>query len=159
MEMTLVRKRWLPVGLLALGIFVVNGIARLVTWKGEFVTESEQMTIGFVAVTAVAVLLIGVSAWWAIRQPFARLLGDVAAAVGVGALLSLLIGPFLGGARPFAEGLGNFVGQVLLFLGVAAVGVFLGFAAVVALGQDWRSRSLRQYEQSYRAKPGRIVRG
>ena len=28
---------------------------------------------------------------------------------------------------------------------------------VVALGKDWRSRSLRRYEERYQAKPRRVV--
>jgi hypothetical protein len=158
-EVTTVKQRWLPVGLLALAIFVVNGVARIVTDKGEFVEETEQLTIGFIAVSVVAVLLIGAAAWWAVRYPFLRLLGDIGAAVGAGALLSVLVGPFLVGSKPFAEGLGNFVGQLLLFLSVAAVGVFLGFAGVVAVGKDWKSRGLRRYEQRYRSRPHRPVRG
>lgn len=153
------KKRWLPVLLLGLGIFAVNGITRFVTWKAEIVGESEQIMIGVIASSVVAVGLIVASAWWAVRYPFGRMLGDIAAAVGIGAVLSVTIGPFLGGSRPFAEGLGNFVGVLLLFLGIAAVGIFLGYAGVVAVGKDWRSRSLLNYEQRYRAKPRRPVRG
>jgi hypothetical protein len=139
-------KRWVRAGLLALAIFLVNGISRFVTWKFDIVDEDEQLRLGLVAVGFVALLLIGASVWWAIRYPFGRLFADIGAAVGVGALLSLLIGPFLGGTKPFADGLDFFVGQLLLFLGLAAVGVFIGFVAVVALGKDWTSRGLKRYE-------------
>jgi len=154
-----VKKRWLPVGLLALGIFAVNAIARLVTRLGEIVEPTELDTIGIIASASVGVILIGAAAWWAVRYPFSRVFFDIGGAVLVGALLSLLVGPFIGGSTPFAEGPGLFVGQFLLFLGIAAVGFFLGFLGMVALGKDWKSRGLRRYEQNYQKRPRRTVRG
>lgn len=138
-------KRWVRVGLLGLAIFVLNGICRFVTWKFEIVDEAEQLRLGLIAVGVVALLLVAASIWWAIRYPFGRLFADIGAAVGIGALLSVLIGPFLGGSKPFAGGLDFFVGQLLLFLAVAALGVFVGFVLVVALGKDWKSRGLKNY--------------
>jgi hypothetical protein len=154
-----VNRRWMRVGLLALGIFAINAISRFITWKFKIAEESQQLTIGFIAVAMVAVALAIAAGWWAIRYPFSRLFADLGATVGIGALLSLLIGPFAGGSKPFAEGLGSFVGQVLMFLGVAAVGVTLGFLSVVTVGKDWRSRGLRRYELNYAKRPRRSVRG
>jgi hypothetical protein len=140
-------KRWTRVGLLGLAIFVINGISRFVTWKLDIADESEQLRLGLIAVGFAALLLVVASIWWAIRYPFGRLFADVAAAVGIGALLSLLIGPFLGGSKPFADGLDFFVGQMLLFLAIAALGVFIGFVLAVALGKDWKSRGLKSYSE------------
>ncbi len=154
----MVSKRWLRVGALALGIFAVNAIARLVTRLGDLVDPESIDTVGFVAAGAVGLILVGASAWWAVKFPFSRAFFDIGAAVLVGALLSLLIGPFIGGSAPFAEGLGLFVGQWLMFLGLAAVGFFLGFLGMVALGKDWKSRGLRRYEENYRKRPHRVVR-
>jgi hypothetical protein len=144
-----VNKRWLRIGLLALGIFVINALSRLITWKFGIVDENKQLTLGLVAVIVVAVGLAVAGAWYAIRYPFGRLFADLGAAVGGGALLSLLIGPFAGGAKPFDGGLGSFVGQLLMFLGVAAVGVGLGFLTMVTFGKDWKSRGLLRYEQNH----------
>jgi hypothetical protein len=154
-----VSRRWVQIGVLGLGIFVINVIARFVTWKFHIVDESKQLNIAFVAVLVVAVLLAVASAWWAARYPFGRLVADIGGAVGIGALLSLLIGPFAGGSKPFEEGLGAFVGQLLMFLGVAAVGVAMGFLGMVTFGKDWRSRRLRRYELDYQKRPHRVVRG
>lgn len=153
------KQRWLPVGLVALGVFLVNAIARLVVWKGGFATEEQQVRIGFYAVVVVGIIMIGAAAWWALRFPIGRIVADLGAATLVGALASGLVGPFFGGSRPFREGLGFFVGQFLLYGALATVGVALGFMIVVALGKDWKSRGLKRYEQRYRAKPPRIVRG
>lgn len=154
----MVSKRRLRVGLLALGLFAVNAIARLVTRLGGFAEPPELFAIGLIGSGAVGAILIGAGAWWAVRFPFSRMFFDIGAAVLVAALLSLLIGPFIGGSTPFAGGLGLFVGQFLMFLGIAAVGSFLGFLAVVALGKDWKSRGLLRYEQQYKKRPHRTVR-
>jgi hypothetical protein len=153
------RQRWTRVGLLALAIVVINVVSRFVTWKFDLVSEDQQSALGFVAIIIVAVVLVGATAWWSIRFPFTRAFADLGVATIVGALLSLILGPFAGGAKPFAEGLGLFVGEFLMFLGIAAVGAVLGFLAVVALGKDWKSRGLRRYEERYSKRPHRSVRG
>jgi hypothetical protein len=153
------RSRWVPIVVLAVILFAVNVAARLVTKFGEFAEESEQLRIGAIATSGVGLILVGAAAWWAIRYPFGRVLGDLGAAAGIAAALSVTVAPMIAGAKPFAEGLGNFVGQILLFLGLAGLGVFIGFVAVVALGKDWKSRGLRLYEQNYRARPHRTARG
>jgi len=160
MDAILAKKdRWLPIALLTLALFAVNAASRLITWKGGFVKEDQQMRIGLIAMISVGVILIGASAWWAYRHPLGRMLADLALAVGIACVLSLVVGPFLGGSKPFAEGLEFVVLQVLLFLGLGGVGVLLGFLAVVAFGKDHKSRSLKRYEQNYRARPRRTVRG
>jgi hypothetical protein len=153
------RSRWLPIGIVALALFAVNLAARLITYRGHFAKESQQMTIAIVAVSAVGILLVVAAGWWAVRFPLGRLVADLGAAVGLAAILSITVGPYVGGSTPFANGLGYFVGQFMLFLGLAAVGTLLGFLGVVAMGKDWKSRGLRRYEQNYRAKPHRTVRG
>jgi hypothetical protein len=153
-----VKQRWLPVGLVALAIFVVNAVARFVSWKAHVEDESRQMTIGFIGVVVVALVLVGVAARWAVRHPFPRLLGDLGLATVVGALLSIIVGPYAGGSKPFVEGLGFFVGQFLLFLAVGVVGIILGFLGVVAFGKDWKSQRLLRAEQHYGGRQ-KTVRG
>jgi hypothetical protein len=154
-----VKKHWLPVGVVALALFGVNIVARLVTKVGKFADETNQEKIGLIAAVAVGVILVGAGAWWAVRYPFTRLVGEIGTAVVIGALLSILVGPFVAGSAPFAEGPGLFVGQFLLLVGLAAVGVFLGFMAMVALGKDWKSKGLARYEKSYTRRPRKTVRG
>ena len=153
------RRRWVAVGLLTLGVFVINVIARVVTKQFDIVDAANQIKVALVGMISMGVLLIAAGAWWAARYPFSRLFFDIGAAVLAGALLSLIIGPYAGGSKPFVEGLGAFVGQLLLFLGIAAVGVFLGFAGMVTFGKDWRSQRLHNYERSYSRRPHRTVRG
>src|SRR5262245_18512419 len=153
------RSRWVSIVGLALVLFAVNVAARLVTKYGHFAEDSEQLRTGVIGTSAVGLILVAAAAWWAIRYPFGRVLADLSAAAGIAAALSVTVAPLIAGAKPLVEGLGNFMAQILLFLALAGLGVFLGFVIVVTLGKDWKSRGLRRYEQNYRARPHRTVRG
>jgi hypothetical protein len=154
-----VKQRWLPVGLLALAIFVVNAAARFISWKAGIENPNAQSRLGLIGVIAVGLLVMGASIRWSIRYPFPRLFGDMCVAVVVGTLLSVIIGPFAGGQKPFGEGVEFFVYEVLLFFGIGAVATLLGFVVVTALGKDWKSRGLKRFEQRYNRRPHRAVRG
>jgi hypothetical protein len=154
-----VKQRWLPVGLLTLAIFVVNVAARFISWKAHIEDASAQTRLGVIGVSVVGVVIIAAGAWWAIRYPFPRVFGDVSLAVLVGALLSVIVGPWAGGSKPFEEGLAFFVSQLLLFLAIGVVAMLLGFIGVVALGKDWKSRGLLRYERAYERRTGRATRG
>jgi hypothetical protein len=153
------KDRWLPIGVLTVALFGINAAARLVSRLGHIVDQDQQLRLGIIAVSASGVVMIGAAAWWAVRHPVGRVVADLGAAAIVGSLVTALIGPLIGGSGPFANGLGFFLGQVLLFLALGAVGGVLGYLAVVALGKDWRSRGLKRYEQHYRSRPHRVVKG
>jgi uncharacterized membrane protein len=152
------KKRWLPVGLLALAMFVVNCLARFISWKAGIQDEKAQNKLGIIGVLAVAIVIIVMSVRWSIRYPFPRVFGDVILAVTVGTLLSVFIGPLAGGMRPFSESLAFTVYEIMLFIVIGLVAMFIGFMAVTAFGKDWKSRGLKRYEQRYR-HPRRAVRG
>lgn len=152
-------RRWLRVGLLGGVLLAVNLIARLVTVIADVTEPSTLDLIAYVGIGVVFLILIGAGAWWAVRFPFSRLFFDIGAAVVAVALLALFIGPLIGGESPFSAGLASMVAQFLLFLGLGFLGGLLGFAAVVTVGKDWKSRGLRQYEESYHRRPNRATRG
>lgn len=152
-------KRWLRVGLLALGLFAVNVIARVVTEIGDVTEESTLDLIAYGGLGVVAVAQIVAGAWWAVRYPFVRLCFDLGAVALAFALLSIFIGPLFVGVSPFANGPEFIVGQFLLLFGVALGAALLGFATMVAFAKDWKSQRLRQYEKSYHRRPNRAVRG
>ena len=117
----------------------------------------DMVAYGGMAAVFLAVAVAG--AWWAVRYPFSRLLFDVGAAVVVFAFLAVLVGPLLVGDSPFDSGLAFIVGQILLLIAVGLVGALLGFAAMVTVGKDWKSRGLRQYEETYHRRQNRATRG
>jgi hypothetical protein len=152
-----VRERWLPVGLLAVGLFATNVVARVVVRLAAH-NEKSQTRIGLIAMGAVAVVMVGAAYWWARRYAIPRVVGDLAVAAVAGCLLSVLIGPFAGGSRPLKEGVGFFVAQIWEYLAISAGGVLFGLLLVMALGQDWKSRQWKRYAESVKAKPRRVAR-
>lgn len=152
-------QRWKRILIVAGGLFAINVVSRFVTWQADIVSAAEQLKVALVATVATALALAVLAGWAAPRYPFARIAADLGAAAGIAIALTVLVGPFAGGSAPFREGPEIFVYQLLLLIGIYAAGVALGFIVLVALGKDWRSRRLKQYEATYKARPNRIVRG
>jgi hypothetical protein len=160
------QNRWVRVVAVALGIFVINGISRLASRLAEPdtdplvapVEENSGVVIAVLGALSVVVFLAVIAAVWAVRNPQGRVIADLGAATLVGVLLALLIGPFIGGGTPFAEGLETFVLEFLQFVGLCALGAFIGFVAMVALGRDWKSRGLAAYARKYGKRPQRSGR-
>jgi hypothetical protein len=151
--------RWVRVGLLGLGILLVNMASRFITWKFKIVDESQLTKLDAVLIGLLAVLVMAATAWWAVRYPFPRAFGDVGLAVLLGVLLCLTIAPIAGGQHPFTEAFGTLVAEFVLFIGILAIFGFVAFGGVVMLGKDWKSRGLRKYQQNYAKRPHRTVRG
>ena len=155
------RQRWLPVGIVALVIFVVNAVFRLISWKGGITSDEGQTSLSVVGTLVVGVALAVAGARWAVRYPFSRVAGDLLLAILVGTVLAVVVGPFVANSRPMADGLESFVAQILLFLAVGFGSALLGFVCMVAVGKDWKSRGLRRYERIYarKATPKKPARG
>jgi hypothetical protein len=161
------RNRWVRVGAVALGFFLINGLARFiskVTAPDEseiptFSTEesSTDIVIAVSGALAIVLLLAVAAGYWAVRYPAGRMVADLGLATLVGTLLALLVGPFLGGNKPFDEGLEMFVLQFLQFLGLGALGIFLGFVTMVVFGKDWKTRGLAAYAERYGRRPRRVA--
>jgi hypothetical protein len=160
------RNRWVRVGAVALGFFLINGIARFVSWlthrepEISTVATPESATDTVISVTGMlsTVALVAVAAgFWSVRHPVGRVIADLGLAVLAGTVLAMFVGPFFGGNTPFEDGLEMFVLQFLQFLGLGAVGIFLGYVAMVVLGKDWKTRGLAAFAERYSKKPHRIA--
>ena len=152
------KERWLPVGLLAGALFVVNLIARLVVRIAAGSDDNKQVTIGLWALIAVGAVLIPVAFWWAHRWPLPRVIGDIAVAVLVACLLAVMIGPFVSGTTPFGDGVGLVFRQFFYYVAVSAGGTLIGILAVMTVGQDYKSQAWKRYAQRVNAKPRKVVR-
>lgn len=152
-------RRWLHVGLLALAILVVNAISRFITWQFKIVDDESQYKLDLLLIGLLAVMLMAATAWWAYRYPFSRVFFDVGAAILVGVLACLIIGPVAGGKHPFSESLGVFIAEFFVFVLVTGFFSFVAFWGMVALGKDWKSRGLRRYEERYARRTHKSVRG
>ncbi|GAA2658049.1 hypothetical protein [Paractinoplanes durhamensis] len=154
------QQRWFPPAALAVGLFAINVVARLVIrfgFDGDDAAESRATIIMF------GVLGLTLAIWTFLasqrKRPSEWLLPDlVFGAVGA-MLLTVLVGPFIsGGSEPFKNGAGDFFAQVWLYAGFAIVGTLLGYWIAVMLGRDYRSRSLKAFSERSAAKPRKVVR-
>ena len=153
------QQRWFPAAALAVGLFAINVVARLIIRLGFHGDDSagDRATIVMFAVIG---LTFGVWTYIACqrKRPSEWLLPDLVLGGVGGLLLTVLVGPFVSGNEPFQAGAGDFFAQVWLYAGFAIVGTLLGYWLAVALDRDYRSRSLRAFTERSRAKPRRVVR-
>jgi hypothetical protein len=152
------KDRWLPVGLVAGALFVVNAIARLVVRLAAPKSDSKQITIGLVLFGVVGLVMVAAAFWWGRRYPMPRVIADLGVVILVSCLLSVILGPFAGGSLPFKEGVGLFFGEIWRYLAYTAAGVVLGLLILMALGLDYRSQALKRYTEVRQARPRRVVR-
>lgn len=148
------RKRWLPVGVLAIGLFAINVVARLVARLGFNGDAEAADRITLLMLIAVGLTSLVVAALWCRRAPLGRWSADLAVASLAGLVLAIFVGPFISGTTPFAEGAGEFFKQVWLWAGFSGGGAALGFMIMTALGRDYRSVSLKRFAEAKLARPG-----
>ena len=153
------QQRWFPIAALAVGLFAINVVTRLVIrlgFNGDDGAESRASVVMF------ALIGLTLAVWTFLaaqrRAPLAWLVPDLVLGAAGGLLLTVLIGPFISGGQPFSGGAGNFFFQVWLYAGFAIVGTLLGYWVAVLSGRDYRSRSLTAYAQRSAARPRRPVR-
>ncbi|SBT51047.1 hypothetical protein [Micromonospora narathiwatensis] len=152
------RERWGAVGVLAAALFVVNVAARLVIRFGfpDDDTVADRVTLAMFL--AIGLILAVLAFRWGGERSAGRLIGDLAAAVGVALALTLFVGPLLVGRSPFVDGAGTFFAQIWLYLAATGAGVLVGYLTLTALGRDFRSRQLKRYAEQKAAKPRKVVR-
>lgn len=152
------KKRWLPVGVLAGVLFVVNVVARLVTRFG-FDSDAEAEDRVSLAMFGVIGVILAVVAFMAGRRhPVSRWAPDIAVAVLAAMLLTLFVGPFISGSTPFAGGVGTFISQIWLYAAVTAGGTLFGYLVLTAFGLDHRSQSLKRFAEERLSRPRRVAR-
>ncbi|MET0415051.1 MAG: hypothetical protein ABW022_03410 [Actinoplanes sp.] len=152
------QQRWFPIAALAVGLFAINVVARLVIRLGFDGDDDAQNSATIIMFAVIGVTL---AVWTFVvsqRRPPAQWLIDSAGGAGGGLLLTVLVGPFISGGQPFASGAGDFFAQVWLYGAFAIVGTLLGYWIAVMLGRDYRSRSLKAFTESRSHKPRRVVR-
>lgn len=152
------KKRWVPIVVLAVGLFAINVIARLVIRIGFADNETAESRVSIAMFATIGVVLAIVTFVRAQRVPPSSWLPELGVSALGGMLLTILVGPFVSGDTPFASGAGNFFSQVWLYSGFAIVGTLLGYWIATMLGRDYRSRSLQAFAKERTSKPRRVVR-
>jgi hypothetical protein len=152
------RERWTPVAVVVGVLFGINAVARIVARLAATGNDRDQIRIGLVTLAVIAVVMVVFGYRWAIRHRTPRIAVDLGAAVLVGCLASILLGPLVVGSWPFREGTGLVFAQLWQYPAVAAGGALFGFLIATALGRDYTSRAWQAYAETVRAKPRRAAR-
>ena len=152
------RERWLPVGVLAVGLFAINVIGRVVAKFWADGDDDKEIRVGLIALGAIGLVVFVAAIRWVRRHPGGRVWGDLLVAAGAACLASVLIGPLLVGEQPFAEGAGLFFRQIWWYAGITLGAGLLGALIVMALGQDWKSQAWKRYAERANSRPRKVVR-
>jgi hypothetical protein len=144
--------RWVPVAVVAGVLLGLNLAARLIARFALSENQpDEEFVVGLLSLAGM-VIAIGVAGFlWGRRHTAVRILEDLTIAGIAGALLAVLVGPFVSGDTPFGNGAGFWFAQLGLCAAVLLVGAFGGIFLAIMLGMDPRSRGWRsQSEQAAR---------
>jgi len=152
------QQRWFPAAALAVGLFAINVVSRLVIRLGFSGNQTAEDRASVIMFGLIGIALAVVTFLRSQRVPPGTWLWEIGFGAVAGMLLTIGVGPFVSGNQPFAGGAGNFFSQVWLYSGFAIVGTLLGYWVATALGRDYRSRSLAAYVRGRAAKPRRVVR-
>jgi hypothetical protein len=153
------QKRWFPIVALAVGLFVINVVARLVI---RFAFTDSDTAQNRASIIMFAIIGVTLAVWTFVfsrrRPPIEWLIPDWVTGTAGGMLLTVLVGPFVSGGQPFGSGAGDFFAQIWLYAGFAIAGTLLGYWIAVLLGRDYRSRSLKAFSEQRQVKPRKVVR-
>lgn len=152
------RERWLPVGLLAAGLFVINVVGRVAAKVWGDGDDDREIRVGLIALAVIGVVVFVAAIRWVRRYPMPRVWADLLFAAGAACLLSVLVGPLLVGEQPFAEGAGLFFRQIWFYAGMTIAAGFLGALIVMTMGKDWKSQAWKRYADRVGQKPRKVVR-
>ncbi|MEU3453195.1 hypothetical protein ABZ671_06290 [Micromonospora sp. NPDC006766] len=152
------KERWGAAGVLAAALFVVNVVARLVIKLGFPDNDTANDRVSLAMFVVIGLVLAVLAFRWGTDRPASRLIGDLAAAVGVALALTVFVGPLLVGENPFGGGAGLFFAQIWLYLAATGAGVLVGYLTLTALGRDHRSQQLKRFAELKAAKPRKVVR-
>ncbi|WP_155374384.1 hypothetical protein [Catellatospora vulcania] len=150
------KERWLPVGVIAGVLFVINVIAR---WVAKGIDDPDtEATAGFVALGVIGLVFFVMALYWGRTRPWSRVAADLGAAAFAGCVLSIFVGPLAAGEGPFAHGAGAFFQQVWVYAAVYAAGLGLGMAGLIAFAADYRAKQLKAFAERAKAKarPSRV---
>ncbi|GAA1361134.1 MULTISPECIES: hypothetical protein [Catellatospora] len=148
------KERWLPVGVIAGVLFVVNVVAR---WVAKGIDDPDtEATAGFIALGVIGLVFFAMALYWGRLRPWSRVVADLGAAAFAACLLSIFVGPLAAGEGPFAHGAGAFFNQVWVYAAVFAIGTGLGMVGLIAFAADYRARQLKLFAERAKAHPRRV---
>lgn len=149
-------QRWKRIGILTGAIFAINLIGRLISAFVIDDNSDKQKWVPVVGLSVIAALYAVLAFYWGRIRSVNEIAGDLLGAGVVSCALIVLVGPLLFGKSPFADGAGDFFASIWEYAGILVGAAVLGTAVVVVLGMDLRSKQLKAYTSSAKAKPKRV---
>lgn len=150
--------RWRSAGVLTAVLFAVNVVARLVARFGFDHDEAMQGWVTLVSLVVTGLILAAATFVWGRRLPTTHWSSYVAAVIAAAMALTVIVGPFISGNHPFANGAGAFFAQIWWYAGFTIGGTLIGYLLCVTFGLDYRSQSLKRYAETVRTKPPRVAK-
>jgi MFS family permease len=151
-------RKWREVGVLAGVLFVLNAVSRLIAWIFAGDNDKSQTRIGLIYAVAVALVMVYAGYRWARLKLMPRVVGELSAAVLLGLIFSLILGPFAGGSAPFVSSGDLLWSEAWHYLLLAGIGATLGVLIAIMLGRDPRSQAYKRYAEANKGKPRRVAR-
>jgi len=148
--------RWKRIGILAGALFAINMAGRLIS---KFVLDensSKQNLVAIFGLGAIALIFAVLAFVWGRIRPMGVLAADLAGAAVLSCALIVLAGPLLIGQSPFSMGAGDFFEQIWQYAAIVIGASLLGGLVLVATGQDLRTKQLKRFAQTAKAKPKRV---
>jgi len=149
-------QRWKWIGVLTGAIFAINLIGRLVS---TFVLDdgsAKQKWVPIVGLSIIAAVFAVVTFVWGRVRPMGEIASDLLIVGVLSCTLIVLVGPLLFGKSPFAAGAGDFFASIWEYAGIVIGASLLGGLVLIGLGADLRSKQLKRYTQTAKAKPKRV---
>ena len=149
-------QRWKRIGILTGAIFAINLIGRLVSAFIIDDNSDKQKWVPIVGLSVIAALYAVLTFYWGRVRPMGVIAGDLLGAGVLSCVLIVLVGPLLFGKSPFADGAGDFFASIWEYAGILVGAALLGAAVLIVLGMDLRSKQLKAYSRTAKAKPKRV---
>src|SRR3954451_23989848 len=111
------QQRWFPIAALAVGLFAINVVTRLVVRLGFDGDDAAENRATIIMFALTGVVLATYTFVVSQRRRPTQWLPDVGGGAIAAMLLIVLVGPFISGTTPFAGGAGDFFSQIWLYGG------------------------------------------
>lgn len=148
--------RWKRIGILTGAIFAINLIGRLISRFVLDENSDKQKWVSFVGLAVIAAIFAVLTFIWGRVRPMGEIAGELLVAGVLSCALIVLIGPLLFGQSPFEAGAGDFFASIWQYAGILVGASLLGGLLLIGLGADLRSKQLKQFTQTAKAKPKRV---
>jgi len=152
------RRTWLRIGILSLGLFAVNVAGRLWVRLGSIEDIDAQNRITLLTYGVIGLVMAVLAILWARARPMGEVGAELAAAAAGALALILIAGPFISGTTPKQVGAGDSFDVAWQYAGIAGGGAIVGLLLVIAVGQDYKSRRLKRFAEQKLTRPKRPVR-